>query len=347
MGQVSIHSGAPNHPKLIVLSDGAFRLWFNATCYCSEHLTDGVLPKAIVPSLKRGVTAKQIGELTALKVPGYAAPLWEDRGDHYLVHDYLDWNDSREEVQRGRARLRERVKRHRHGRSGGDSNPGGNAPCNGVTPTVTNAVGNPVCTEGNFEQRTTNEQETHTGRAREAPNPAQIRVATGPHVNHASCGRVCVPAVLHQELRRKLGGHEDEADAELRAWYRQVLEEIPDDQPIPEDDFAFWRRHFAARYGAPDGRRVPRPQPVKASVGGPPAWRELLERVELRLQRRDLLEWFGPLRCVRDDGDRLVVRATEDQMRWIEKHYHEALAGALGEVRSGLRIEWQLTEAVA
>jgi hypothetical protein len=234
VGQVSFHSGAPSHPKLMVLSDGAFRLWFTAVCYCAEHLTDGVLPKAVVPMLKRQVSGKQIAELTTLVVPGYTSPLWEDCGDSYRVHDYLDWQDSREEVQRGRARLRERVKRHRNGSS--------TPPCNGVTPPVTNPVtnprSNPVGTEGNSEQRTVNTEHR-------TPDTVCHTVPLGRRglVDVAWPGRPAVPGMLHAELRELLGGEADQADGKLRAWYPTVAEQWAD-KPIGDDAFRFWRARF-------------------------------------------------------------------------------------------------------
>jgi hypothetical protein len=139
MAHAVFHTGTPRHPKVAVLSDGAFRLWFAGVCYCADHLTDGLIPKAMVRELKRNVTTRQIAELVAT-VPGYRRPLWVESGECFQVNDYLNWNESREEVQAGRERNRQRVRRHRNG--------GRNGRSNGVT--------NPVTTEGNTEHRTLN-----------------------------------------------------------------------------------------------------------------------------------------------------------------------------------------------
>ena len=51
-----------------------------------------------------------------------------------------------------------------------------------------------------------------------APRPGAPLHAT--HRAHAACGRVCVPATLHQQFVQAL--NRDTADAELRAWYSTV-----------------------------------------------------------------------------------------------------------------------------
>lgn len=138
MANATFHTGCPRHPKILVLSDAAFRLWFNAVLYCQEHLTDGLIPKVIVPSLKARVSDKVIAELCQ-PAPGYGAPLWHDCGDTYRVHDYLGWQDSKAEIQKSRERLRERVKLARARRRGEhtDGTPA-------VTPCATSPVTVPV-----------------------------------------------------------------------------------------------------------------------------------------------------------------------------------------------------------
>ncbi len=101
MAWVRIHDGALTHPKIVGLSDAAFRLWVWGLSYCQQHLTDGWIPVASLPSK---------GKPDSL----VTARLWResDRGG-YDVHDYLEWNDSKESVLKKRASLRERVTRYR------------------------------------------------------------------------------------------------------------------------------------------------------------------------------------------------------------------------------------------
>ena len=80
-------------------------------------------------------------------------------------------------------------------------------------------------------------------------------IASGPHRSHASCGRVCVPAFLHDEFKRGLGGSDADADATLRAWYADTLDRLDLNTPVA-DPLRFWRERFVARFGTPAPARV-------------------------------------------------------------------------------------------
>lgn len=88
MAWVRIHDLAMTHPKIVGLSDKCFRLWVWGLSYSQQHLTDGALPFAAIPArLKLAVD-----RLVSVR-------LWEPLpGLGWKVHDYLDWNDSREVV---------------------------------------------------------------------------------------------------------------------------------------------------------------------------------------------------------------------------------------------------------
>lgn len=132
----SLHKGFVRHPKFTALSDGAFRLWAAGWSYCQEQLTDGVIHKNTLSSLGVRVRHAWIAELCTV-VPPYRYSLWEERGETYLMHDYLDWNDSREEVQAGRAGLRRRVKESRTRRQQHVEHPAADLFSIATAPTVT------------------------------------------------------------------------------------------------------------------------------------------------------------------------------------------------------------------
>jgi hypothetical protein len=130
-----LQRGVMRHPKIAALSDAAFRLWVAGNDYCDEQLTNGVILKSALAArtVAARCTPKLIEELTRV-LPPYQHPLWEDQGDHYQVHDYLDWNDSREVVQANRAKVRRRVTAFRLRRAQDPvSNADGNGGCNAVT----------------------------------------------------------------------------------------------------------------------------------------------------------------------------------------------------------------------
>src|SRR5205814_2206714 len=72
-----------------------FRAWFEMVCYCARNLTDGFLPASIAERLWRKSLDPLL--LTGMLMLG-------DGG--YMVHDYLDWNDSKQTVEQRRERAR-------------------------------------------------------------------------------------------------------------------------------------------------------------------------------------------------------------------------------------------------
>jgi hypothetical protein len=103
---------------LLALSDAAWRMWGCGLIYCQANLTDGVIPEHAIQTF--GVRAKNKAaiaeELCSSLVPG-KGPLWEKTDGGYRVHDYFDWNDSRETILAGRAKAKARLDRFRGNRA--------------------------------------------------------------------------------------------------------------------------------------------------------------------------------------------------------------------------------------
>lgn len=90
--------------------------------------------------------------------------------------------------------------------------------------------------------------DTHTDRPRGA-----TFFSGKDHLAHAACGRVCVPAFLHREFVRALGGHEDASDGRLRDWYTAVLGALDEELPVESDAPKFWRPRFQGTFIKPGG----------------------------------------------------------------------------------------------
>jgi hypothetical protein len=102
MAWVRIHDAAMSHPKLVGLSDKAFRLWVWGLSYAQQHLTDGaIVTEAIPPRMKRA--ADDLVQKA----------LWQKQGEGFQIHDYLDWNDSKETILAKRDGARNRLHQHR------------------------------------------------------------------------------------------------------------------------------------------------------------------------------------------------------------------------------------------
>lgn len=121
-----IHGTITWHRKTLAVSDAALGVWVRLLGHCAEHLTDGFVPEATA----RAVSSRSPRALQALLQAGFIEPT--DGG--YRLHNYLEHNASREQIEAGRIATRNRVKRRR------------SATCNAVTTTVTNAVTNGVRT---------------------------------------------------------------------------------------------------------------------------------------------------------------------------------------------------------
>src|SRR5688500_14121612 len=102
MPWVRIDENAIDHPKFLALSDGAWRLWCEGQAYCQKHLTNGVINAAALRRF-RYYSSARVKNLTSVLVAG-RGPCWHQLGNGDIsVHDYLDWNDSAEEVLKSRS----------------------------------------------------------------------------------------------------------------------------------------------------------------------------------------------------------------------------------------------------
>ena len=79
----------PENPKVVGLSDAAFRAYIEAICWCSRQEEDGRIPDA---ALRRLAAPKSIRELVG------AGLLIKHDGEHE-IHDYLKHQRSRSEIQ--------------------------------------------------------------------------------------------------------------------------------------------------------------------------------------------------------------------------------------------------------
>lgn len=85
---VRLHDHFPDHPKVAGLSDAAFRAQVTAICYAHRFGTDGFVPQAMVRVHPR----RAVDELVRFG-------LWEVADGGYVVHDYLEWNEARSEIE--------------------------------------------------------------------------------------------------------------------------------------------------------------------------------------------------------------------------------------------------------
>lgn len=92
---VKFNDRAPNDPEIDALSDGAFRLWFTAICYCQGELTDGFVAASRMRRLTPNYKASHLAELTKPSI-NPEGPIVQRVGDGYVIRNFTKWNKTAE-----------------------------------------------------------------------------------------------------------------------------------------------------------------------------------------------------------------------------------------------------------
>lgn len=100
-----------SHPKVIEAGLRGRMLWLYGGLHCAQHLTDGIIRKSV---LKQLAAAAEVPATTAAVL--VQVGLWTDEGDHYRMNDYLDYQPSREQVEKERERWAKSKRKSRESR---------------------------------------------------------------------------------------------------------------------------------------------------------------------------------------------------------------------------------------
>jgi len=100
MAWIKLDDQIAHHPKFTAAGPVASWLFIGGLAYCARFLTDGHIPASALPTLGNVPTPAKHAA-TLVKVG-----LWEKAPDGYRIHDYLDYQPTREEVERRREERR-------------------------------------------------------------------------------------------------------------------------------------------------------------------------------------------------------------------------------------------------
>jgi hypothetical protein len=103
MAWVYLDDQFPDHPKVILAGGDAGWLFVCGLAYVKRYSTSGLIPKGQVPKLSDRRSPVRLARRLV------EVGLWEDRGSHFAIHDYGDWNkpqESRSAAGRKAARAR-------------------------------------------------------------------------------------------------------------------------------------------------------------------------------------------------------------------------------------------------
>lgn len=102
----------PRNPKTAALSDRAFRVWVEATCWSVGAGSNGVLPNSVPPSVWTTVSRPSYPIKELLK-----AGVFEIDPEGLYVHDFGQYQEDAEQVRKRREAARLRMRRNRNGAS--------------------------------------------------------------------------------------------------------------------------------------------------------------------------------------------------------------------------------------
>jgi len=120
MAWVRLDDHFDEHPKLAAAGALGIALWTTGLAYCNRNLTDGLIPSSIAHRLisTEGLYDASGRELHCRDIAEQLVDcgLWERDGDDYRVHDYLEFQPSRDQVLEEREKARVRMQRRRSSR---------------------------------------------------------------------------------------------------------------------------------------------------------------------------------------------------------------------------------------
>ena len=111
MSWARLDDGFHDHPKIVATSNGAVGLYCKALTYCTRHLTDGVIPAAIVARVLGGTDA-EVDELLRNN-------LWRRDGESLRIVNYLTYQPSSKSVKKEKKRAKEGMRALRARRATG------------------------------------------------------------------------------------------------------------------------------------------------------------------------------------------------------------------------------------
>lgn len=95
-----------DHPDMLGLTDGAFRLWVAGLTYASRHLTDGRIPARSLPVIAVVLDKPARADAYAGELVEHG--LWTETALGFEIDSYLDHQRSRAQVEAERERDRDR-----------------------------------------------------------------------------------------------------------------------------------------------------------------------------------------------------------------------------------------------
>lgn len=235
MAWVRIDDQSPRNQKMLKAGAAACWLWVCGIAHCQSQLTDGFISEEALPMI--GVAKDAVKLARTLVDVG----LWESADGGFRIHDYLEYNQSREDVLKKRREDSERKRATESARNPRGEMSDSRAPRAGVP-------SHPIPSE---KERDRAAVHFRGGGVMAGSLPRD-------HISHAACSpnfSWCVPGAVHQKLvnslKPKHGGDAVAAGKVLQGWYPTVWQSLPADFTMG-DAFRFWSPRFDAAFASAD-----------------------------------------------------------------------------------------------
>jgi hypothetical protein len=110
----ALDDGFDTHPKVRKAGNAAVGLFVRLGVHATRHLTEGHLDGSIVRSYGTAPNIRKLVAVGMLHEAGHACPRCPQLADgDYFIHDYLDYNKSRAQIEAARENARKRQQKGR------------------------------------------------------------------------------------------------------------------------------------------------------------------------------------------------------------------------------------------
>jgi hypothetical protein len=114
MAWFALDDGFDTHPKVRKAGNAAVGLFVRLGVHATKHLTEGYLDGTIVRDYGTAATIRKLVTVGMLHEPGHSCSRCpQPADDGYYIHDYLDYNKSRQQIEAAREAARKRQQRGR------------------------------------------------------------------------------------------------------------------------------------------------------------------------------------------------------------------------------------------
>jgi len=352
MPWVKISDDFPKNVKVISAGLEARALYVTALCHCNEKLTDGFVDPLFLPALAMitGITDLE-GCIDKLLEVG----LWEAIDGGYIVHDYHDYNPTKEQA------LKTREERAKAGQKGGIKSAASKTQAKPKQiASKTEAKVNPVPVPVPVPDPQREESPPSAAAKPPHPPPKTPKPATPAQAMFSALAELCQVDIatcttdqrgaLNQSeaLLRKagatpevLGVHADDWQTFAHWWYRHDWRGKKGEPPKPHQVREEWGKFTSWRVAGQTVEVALRSESIELTPDEQ-LWQRILADLQGRMARETFnAHLLGSMSAGRNDGCLRVILVRPDSAIWLrERLYDNVVHPCVEQHEPGLSVEF-------